>query len=170
MKHLYLVFTFLAFIVFTGCSTEPIDNTSTILGEWTLTSWQIETPIDLNNDDTASSEFSPGCLSDSSLNFIDASNATIFFSSVVTYSTTMENGKLIFMTACSTSDEIVPDLISYTINDNTVVVEIDGEELVLTSNGNTLSMLVPNGFIAKDMDTLQTTVTQDVTYIFTRKN
>jgi hypothetical protein len=169
MKKLTLaLFTCLSFIVFTSCTTEDIDDTSTILGEWTLTSWAVDTPIDLNNDGTPQLEFSPGCLTDSTINFMDASNATVFYSSEVTYNTRMENGKVIFMTSCSTDSDRMPTIVNYTINNNSVMIDIEGEVMVLTLSGNTLTMTVPNGFIAKDIDTFETTVSQDVTYTFTR--
>ncbi|MCB0462842.1 MAG: lipocalin family protein [Flavobacteriaceae bacterium] len=167
-KLILALFTCLSFIVFTSCTTEDIDDTSTILGEWTLTSWTVDAPIDLNNDGTPQSEFSPGCLTDSTINFMDVSNATVFFSSEVTYNTRMENGKVIFMTSCSTDSDRMPTLGEYTINNNSVMIDLEGEAMVLTLSGNTLTMTVPNGFIAKDIDTFETTVMQDITYIFTR--
>jgi len=169
MKKLFLAFcSCLSFIAFTSCSTEAIDETSTILGQWKLTSWKVNSPIDLNNDGVFNSEFSAGCLSDSNISFIDASNGTIFYSSSVTYNTRMENGQQVLMISCSTRDDIIPSLVSYTINNNSIIVSNNEEEFVLTLNDNKLSMHVPNGFVAKDIETLETTITRDITYVFTR--
>ena len=169
MKKLILaLFACLSLALITSCTTEDIDDSSTILGGWTLTSWKIDTPIDLNNDGSPQSEFSPGCLSDSELNFMDATNGTIVFSSDVAYNTKMEDGKLVFMTACSTDSDRVPTLLNYTINGSSVMIDFEGETYILTIEGNTLSMIVPNGFVAKDIDTFETTVMQDITYTFTR--
>jgi len=167
-KLILALYTCFSFIALTSCTTEDIDDTSTILGEWTLTSWTVDIPIDLNNDGTPQSEFSPGCLSDSTINFMDASNATVFYSSEVTYNTRLEDGKLVFMTACSTDSDRMPTLGDYSINNNSVMIDLEGDVMVLTLNGNILTMTVPNGFIAKDIDTFETTVSQDVTYTFTR--
>lgn len=169
MKKLILtLLTCVSLILFTSCTTEDIDDTSTILGEWTLTSWSVSTPIDLNNDGSVQSEFSPGCLSDSALNFMDATDGTVFFSSEVTFNTRIEDGKLVFMTACTTDSNKVPTLMNYTTNGSSVMIDYEGEIYVLTIDGNTLNMLVPNGFIAKDIDTFETTVIQDITYNFIR--
>ena len=169
MKKLILaLFTCLSFFVFTSCTTEDIDDTSTILGKWKLVSWIVDTPIDLNNDGTIQSEYSPGCLSETTINFMDAANATVFYSSDVTYNTRVEYGKLIFMTSCSVDSDRMPNIVNYTVNNNTVIINFKGEVLALTLNGNTLSMTIPNGFVAKDIDTFETTITQDITYTFIR--
>jgi hypothetical protein len=169
MKKLTLaLYTCLSFIVFTSCTTEDIDDTSTILGEWTLTSWAVETPIDLNNDNSPQSQFSPGCLSDSTINFMDASNAAFFYSSEVTYNTRTDDGKLVFMTACSTDSDRMPTLVNYMMNNNSIIIDLEGEVMELNLNGNQLTMTVPNGFVAKDIDTSETTISQDITYTFTR--
>ncbi|MEZ4796286.1 MAG: hypothetical protein R2785_03855 [Flavobacteriaceae bacterium] len=169
MKNSILVFfTCLSLIVFSSCTTEAIDDTSSILGEWTLTSWEVDLPMDLNNDGTPQTKFSPGCLSDSTLNFMDANNATIFYASDVSYNTTIEDGKLVFMTSCSTSSDRVPTLVSYSTNGNSAIINFEGESIVLNLDNNTLTMFVPNGFVAKDIDTFETTVSQHVTYTFTR--
>jgi hypothetical protein len=162
---LYLI---LPLIFCTSCSTEAIDETSAILGQWKLTSWKVNTPIDLDNDGISNSEFSAGCLSDSAISFIDPSNGTIFYSSSVTYNTRMENGQQVLLTACSTRDDIVPSLVGYTMTNNTITLNSNGEEFLLTLNENTLSMHIPNGFVAKDIDTSETTISQDITYVFTR--
>jgi hypothetical protein len=167
-KLILALYTCLSFIVFTSCSIEGVDDSSTILGEWTLTSLKVDTPIDLNNNGTPQSELSPGCLTDSALNFLDASKATVFFSSEVTYHTRMDDGKLIFMTACSTDSDRAPTLVDYTMNNNLVMIDFEGELRVLTLNESTLIMTVPDGFVAKDIDTFETTFTQDITYVFTR--
>ena len=169
MKKLVLaLYTCLSFIVFTSCSTEAIDETSTILGQWKLTSWKVNSPIDLDNDGISNSEFSAGCLSDSAISFFDSSNGTIFYSSSVTYSTRIENGQQVLMTSCLTRDDIIPSLISYTMNNNSIILNNNGEEIAITINENTLSMHIPNGFIAKDIETLETTIIRDITYMFTR--
>jgi hypothetical protein len=62
----------------------------------------------------------------------------------------------------------MPNIVNYTVNNNTVMIDLDGEIMMLTIDGNTLNMIVPNGFIAKDIDTFETTMTQDITYTFKR--
>ena len=109
------------------------------------------------------------CEGHSDLTFMDDSNGTIFYSSSVSYSTRMEDGNMVFMTACTTDSERVPSLISYTSIDSEIIINKDGDEFVLALNGNILSMLVPNDFIAKDNETSETTVLQDVTYIYTKQ-
>ncbi len=146
-----------------------MNDDNSIEGTWKLTSWTIKTAIDLNNDGLSETSFAPGCLNGSNLKFTDASNGSLFFSSSVSYNTTNEDGNLFFMIACSTGSERIPFPITYTKNNNTVTINNNGELITLTLTENALSMEVINGFVATDVDTQETTVSEDVTYIFTKQ-
>ncbi len=156
------------FIVFISCSKNDIADKTSIRGTWKLSSFTLKTPIDLNNDGTSTSTFSPGCLNGSNLEFTDTSNGTLLFTSSVSYNTTNENGTLVFMTACSTDSELLPSPITYIMDGETVIVTNNSEQYILTLEGNTLLMEIANGFIATDTDTFEITSSQDITYIFTK--
>ena len=68
----------LCFIIlfFNGCSQNDEDTIedNSISGKWELVSWSIKTPVDLNNDGIATTEFSPGCLAGSYFEFEDDLN------------------------------------------------------------------------------------------------
>jgi hypothetical protein len=62
----------------------------------------------------------------------------------------------------------MPTLVNYMMNNNSIIIDLEGEVMELNLNGNQLTMTVPNGFVAKDIDTSETTISQDITYTFTR--
>lgn len=165
ISYLCLIFIL---TVFTSCSKDDSQDNS-IQGTWKLTSWTLKTPIDLNNDGVSSSIFDPGCLNGSELKFIDNSTGTLFFSSIVSYNTSNENGTLVFMTSCSTDSELSPSPITYIQDGEKLVITDNNEEFVLIRDGNTLSMLIPSGFKASASDTFEPTVSQDITYIFSKQ-
>ena len=165
LTYLCLIFIL---TVTASCSKDDTD-TNSIQGTWLLTSWNLKTPIDLNNDGILSSTFTPGCLNGSELKFNDHVNGTLFFSSSVSYNTTIENGTLVYLTSCITDTDLSPSPITYIQDGETLIITSNNEEYVLAFNGNTLYMMVPNGFTATDVDTFEITAFQDITYIFTKQ-
>ena len=152
----------------TSCSKDDAKINS-IQGTWLLTSWNLKTPIDLDNDGILSTTFTPGCLNGSELIFNDNSSGTLFFSSSVSYNTTIENGTLVYLTSCVTDTDLSPSPITYIQDGETLIITSTNNEYALTINGTTLAMTVPNGFTATDVDSFEITAFQDITYIFTKQ-
>ena len=162
-------------LTFPACTSDNDDNItknpSSIEGVWKLTKETIEVPIDLNNDGVVSDILfeAPGFFGNSELIINDAANGTLYFSAFKSYHTRDENGELIYMTASSTSGNRVDVPITYIFNEGSGNIIYNGIESNFIINGNLLSMTVENGFFARDIDTNEITVSQDLTYEFTRQ-
>lgn len=172
MKKLsFLLSLIIAFASLTSCSQDDEVNKPSIFGVWRLTAWKVVEPVDLNNDGVSSTnllkEF--GCLSGSELIFKDSKHATLFYSSEVAFNVETENESQFFMLTCGTSSDFVPREIFYVQQENSIILNDNGEELVLTRSENTLSIFVLNGFVARDVNTQAIVVSQDVTYVFTKQ-
>ncbi len=170
-KSLLFLYFLIACIPITSCSQDDAVFESAISGVWELSAWNVDTPIDLNNDGVSSTnllkEF--GCLAGSELIFKDAVNATIFYSSEVAFNVEIQNESQFFMFICGTNSNSVPRQITYVHQENSVILNDRGEELVLNLSQNTLSMLVPNGFVARDVNSQAVVISQDIIYVFTRQ-
>lgn len=152
-------------------------NNNDLLGVWNLTSITLTTPLDINNDgETSLNVLDEVSIIDATLIFTDSINGTIFYDSSVSFYTRKEIGKLVFMITSSTGSENSPLPFTYTNTDNNVIINQDitfnqtnNNPSVLTLNQNSLSMEVTNGFVVKDINTFEESVSQDITYVFTRQ-
>lgn len=170
MKKLLLQFCLiLVFIFSNSCSKDDNIDKSSLEGTWKLTAFTLKIPLDLNNDGIETSSFMPGCLNGSALNFTDMTRGSLFFNSIVSYNTTVEDGNLFFMTSCSTDSDRAALPITYTLDDEIITISSESQLYLLTIDGNELFMEIPGGFNAYDIDTFETTVSQDITYIFTKQ-
>jgi len=170
-----LLYLALLAICFTSCSddtSEEFSKDSPNQGEWKLTKTIIDSPIDLNNDGDLSNVLfeAPGYSDDSYIIFNDSTNGTIFFTEDITYYTSMENETLVFMTTSSTSSDRLPQSMTYSLVANQGVMYCDDQEFDLSLNADEMHVTIENGFIARDINTLETTVSQDLTYIFTKNS
>lgn len=170
-KSLLFLYFIIACLPLTSCSQDDEVNKSAITGIWKLTAWNVITPLDLNNDGESSTnllnEF--GCLSGSELIFKDSGFATLFYSSEVAFNVEIENESLFFMLICGTSSNTVPRQITYVQQENSVILNDNGVELVLSLSENSLSFLVTDGFVGRDVNTQSIVVSEDVTYVFTKQ-
>jgi len=170
-----LLYLALLAICFTSCSddtSEEFSNDSPNQGEWKLTKTIIETPIDLNNDGVLSNVLfeAPGYSDDSYIIFNDSTQGTIFFTEDINYFTSNENEALVFMTISSTSSDRVPQSMTYSLMANQGVMYCEDMEFGISINANEMRVTIENGFIARDINTLETTVSQDLTYIYTKNS
>ena len=178
MKRLIWILSLL--VGLTSCSNdnEPSDtNSSELEGTWKLSAINLSEALDTNNDGQAQFNLvAENPIIEATLKFDDALNGSIHYNSWVSYSTEEDAGKLIFMVASSIGPDNIPMPFSYTKAGGSVMVEgdltfnrinIGGSELLL--DGNTLMMTVDHGFTAKDINTMDESVDQTVTYIFQKQ-
>jgi len=152
-------------------------NDNNLLGVWNLTSITLKTPLDLNSDGEPSlNVLDEVSIIDATMIFTDSANGTIFYNSYVSFYSRVENDNLFFMITSSTGSENSPIPITYSNTDNNVIINQDitfnqtnNNPSALTLNQNSLSMEVTNGFVVKDINTFEESVSQDVTYVFTRQ-
>lgn len=170
MKNFFYLLLSLLIFSATSCSVDKVSDEEfeTIKGAWELTSWHIDNPVDLNNDGTATSDFSAGCFADSNIVFKSDGQGTIFFSSKVSYNTAEENGAITYMVSCARSTELKPSPIAYSVDKDIITIYDDERASIIVIEDNRLALTIEGGFITKDIDTFEITSQQDVTYYFTR--
>ena len=180
MKKLISILSTSILLVFlTSCSNEEIedfDNTS-LEGLWKLTALTLSTPLDVNNNGISNSNLlEEVSIIDATLVLGSNGNGTIFYDSRVSFNTKLENGASFFTIASSKSSDDKPLAITYSIDNDVVVINEDitfnglnGEVSILTLRDGKLIMDVPNGFVVKDIDTLLESISQDVSYTFSRQ-
>lgn len=174
MKKLnLLILTIL--ILFASCSKDDINNED-LIGSWKLTAINLTTPLDINGDGLNSLNIVEEYpIIEASLIFADEVNGSIYYNSYVSFATRMENGNLIFMIASSFDSDSEPKQFAYSENNNEININEDvtfnhvNNSTTLILENDTLSMAVKRGFVVTDIDTLEESVVQDVTYIFTRE-
>jgi hypothetical protein len=180
MKKLILNFFVLTTFVFaTSCSSDDDNNDSSVEleGTWKLTAWEVGETFDLNND---------GELSTNILDEMDCyDNETIVFGDgVATYMSRSyadievefgeEGSNPVYTVECE--DEFENSPAAYVRNGNSVTItetyEEDGEiyedTLVATISGNTLSFVIPEGFVIFG-DDFEVEVEQDLVLVFTKQ-
>jgi len=174
MKKIHLlVFTIL--LLFLSCSKDDV-NTEYLIGSWKLTAINLTTALDTNSDGfTSLNLVDENPIIDATLVFIDEVNGSIYYNSTVSFNTRVENDNLIFMVASSIGSDNEPKYFTYNDNNNDISINEDvtfnlvNNTTSLFLENNTLSMEVKRGFVVTDIDTLEESVAQDVTYIFTKE-
>ena len=174
-KALSIIGAIFLILSFTACSTDNDDNLSNrsnnFKGVWRLSMKTIETPIDFHNDGNLTDVVYIGTNSpyDTEIIINNNNSGIIYFSDTVTYNTRDENGTLVYMVASSFNNERVDIPLSYMLSNNSGIINYNDVEATFLLEGNTLFMTIEDGFVAKDIDTFETTVVQDLTYVFEKQ-
>ncbi len=159
-------FLCLLFLIISSCSKDEMETQNPLLGNYTLTSWSVDTPIDLNNDGFSSTEFDPGCLNNSEIIFSNNSSGSLLYTSFVSYNTFLENGKTVYATTCTINADLDAQQFTYNETATNITIDFNGVIYDVIKNGTTLLLEIPNGFVIKDVDTLEVTHVQDLVYVF----
>ncbi|WP_104734104.1 hypothetical protein [Hanstruepera ponticola] len=174
-KALSIIGAIFLILSFTACSTDNDDNLSNrsnnFEGVWRLSMKTIETPIDFHNDGNLTDVVYIGTNSpyDTEIIINNNNSGIIYFSDNFTYNTRDENGTLVYMVASSINNERVDIPFSYMLSNNSGIINYNDIEATFLLEGNTLFMTIDDGFVAKDIDTFETTVVQDLTYVFKKQ-
>jgi len=170
MKFLLSSITLLfSVLLLTSCSKEEIISQEDLLGTYEITSFALSSEVDLNNDGQAKTEFKPGCLANSELVITSDTASTLYLSSDVAYNTITENGKMRFAKICAFKQDLDISNLTYQKDDGNIIFKYNDIEYPATIDGNTISLTIPNGFIAIDIDTFETTFEMDLVYVFTKR-
>ncbi len=167
------------FVFFTSCTGEDIQDSSntSLNGIWTLTSLTLTTPLDINNDGISTlNVLEEAPIIQATLDLKNDLMGTILYNSKVTINSRNENGSLFFMIASLIDSDNSPLPIQYfksddmiTVNDDITFNHITNGVSVLKLDENKLSMTVVNGFVVEDVNTAAESVSQNVTYVFTKQ-
>ena len=174
MKTNILSLLTIAFLLF-SCSSDDDNNNNTtaeIPGTWRLTSFLIESAIDLNNDGSASNDLiqETNCYQNETLVFNAdgnmAANSTSFLEMEGVIDAT--SGDLVITTDC------VPDAFSesgtWTQNGASVTILVDGTPIVAVVSGNALTFQIPAGYqIPTNDNGTIVTVLENTTFVYTKQ-
>lgn len=149
------------------------DNEPTgIEGTWKLTAWNGTEPIDLNNDGTESINFldEMDCYNNETLVF-DSNNTGIGMStSFAEFEIEIEIGTTnSFDYTVTCIDEIENTNLTWSQSANTVTTTDAFGSNDWTLIGNTLSILIPDGFTVVNEDDITISTIQDLTFVYTKQ-
>jgi hypothetical protein len=153
-----------------GDDNEPADVE--VPGTWKLTAWNVAEATDVNNDGTASTNVLDeiDCYEDETIVFSADNTGVIMSTSYAELSLTIEAGttdSYVFAQDCIA--EIENTAFTWTQTGSTIVItDPTGMELNLTQSGNEMSYTVPDGFQVINSDDLMVTVSQDLTFVYTK--
>ncbi|MEM0517765.1 MULTISPECIES: lipocalin family protein [Aequorivita] len=173
MKKLFgLLFLALAF---TACSSDDdsSSNEASIEGTWKMTAFNTENAYDLNNDGTASTSVmdETNCYQNETIVFNADGTGTAFNTSYADIELTLVAGttdEYEYTVTCVSEDDSTPFL--YTQNGNTITLTMGGFNQDVTLSGNTLTYVFEEGFYVEvDNNGTTTTVTEDITFVFTKQ-
>ncbi|HMC02096.1 MAG TPA: hypothetical protein VKN14_13750 [Flavobacteriaceae bacterium] len=168
MKNLALKLIVLFTILFlASCTAEDIDDNTNIVGLWKLTTWTIDIPVDLNNDNS----FSINLLDEISCD----NNETLVFDNknIVSSNDTfnpninialMSNEKYVFNVECAVGS--IGFATSYSQINNSII-EFNNVEATII--GNKLSWVYENAIKIYNENFTEVVETKDLILIYTKQ-
>ncbi|RNC87145.1 MAG: hypothetical protein ED556_06905 [Winogradskyella sp.] len=148
------------------------DPTNELIGTWLLTAWIGEEPIDLNNDGTENVNFleEMDCYNEETLVFNDDGTGASVSTSFAEIEIFLEIGttnQVDFNVTCIDEDSTTD--FTWTQTDMTVTITDVFGTNDWTLDGNTLSILIPEGFSVINVDDATVNTIQDLTFVYTKQ-
>jgi hypothetical protein len=143
-----------------------------IVGNWLMTAWIGEEPIDFNNDGLESVNFldEMDCYTNETILFNADNSAVATSTSYAEFWFTIEVGTTdTFEYTITCFDETELTDYTWTQNGNIVTLSDGIDDFEATINGNQLSIFVPSGFLAFSSEDAEVTTSQDLTFIYTKQ-
>lgn len=173
MKKLAL----LAVVAFnlTGCTNDEelfagFEPPFSASGKWKLTAMQVETPVDINGDGIATTDYmtETGCYQDEFLEFYSDATGMAISNSYLNLTVEGEFPEVSFTSECV--EEISQTAITnYTIENGVITItEEDGTILTGTLEGNKITFVIPEGQIYFDEE-MNVLLTEDLTLVYTQQ-
>ncbi len=159
--------------IFTRVGGGDTGGETVMEGTWLLTAWNaVNEPVDINNDGTASTNLldEMDCYTNETLVFnangTGTNNSTSYadFAFDIVVGTTNE-----FNYTVDCIEEIETTNITWSQNGNTVTIGDEFGDFDWTLNGNQLSILVPEGFIAFNSEDVEVSTSQDLMFVYTKQ-
>ena len=175
MKKLILSLLAASTLVFTSCSSDDDGGSSgvSMTGTWKLTAWNSSIGYDINNDGTASTnlldEFD--CYNNETV--VVSSNNTAVVNSTSYADITAEitagtTDEFTYTVDCVQENDSFP--VTWSVSGNTITFdEGTATEVNGTISGNTISVVVPEGFVVYSSDFSEILVSQDLTFVYTKQ-
>ncbi len=161
---------------FTACSKDDdnSNNSTSVEGNWKLTAFETENAYDLNNDGTASKSVmdETDCYQNETLSFDGNGTGEATSTSYADIQLTLVVGttdEYEYTIDCVSETEVTPFVYTKEGNDVSLVVGGFGNANA-TISGNTLTYVIQEGlFIEVDDNGTTTTVTEDITFVYTKQ-
>lgn len=176
MKNFFKYLTISLLAISVSCSSDDDSSSNdSVEGTFRLVSFEIENSIDLDGDGDSSTNLieETGCYQDETLAFNSggAGIATTrsFLDVFVVISTDSDGGETFSQTIDCVLEEDVSNF-TWTQNGSVVTINVGGDTVTLSYDGNELSFTIPSGFFAEILEGDATTVqlTEDVTFRYER--
>ncbi|WP_353778677.1 hypothetical protein [Winogradskyella sp. 3972H.M.0a.05] len=143
-----------------------------IVGTWQLTAWIGEEPIDLNNDGTENIDFlqEMDCYNNEFLEFnadgtgVSTNNS---YADILIEGEIGDNNTVEFSVDCII--EFEESSFTWEEQNGNYVLTVNGDALNATKDGNELSIFIESGFVVVDSEDLTVTITQDLTFVYTKQ-
>ena len=151
--------------------TDVVVEDEEVVGTWKLTAWIGEEPTDLNNDGVASANFlnEMDCYTNETIVFNADNTGVAMSTSYASFNFEIEVGTTDeFDYTIDCIEEIENTDATWSQNGNIVSVTSMGDTWDYTLDGNQLSILVPEGFLAFNADFTATT-SQDLIFVYTKQ-
>lgn len=143
----------------------PPDEDAEIPGTWKLTAITLQEAYDLNADGTASSDLmaETNCYQNELLTFNQDMTGVATSNS---YANITVSGE-VFNVECIEETEEMP--FAWAQLQNTVTITLDAQMVNATLDGNTLTYVIPEGFVVFDSENGDVTISQDMTFVYTKQ-
>jgi len=153
------------------CTNDNQQQATDVEGTWLLTAWIGTEPIDLNNDGTESINFldEMDCYENETIVFNAGGIAVAMSTSFASFIFDIEMGttnEFDYTVECELENENTD--LTWSQTGNTVTIDDGTTVSDFTINGNQISVLIPEGFVAFSSDFTATT-TQDLTFVYTKQ-
>jgi len=153
------------------CDDDAVNNAD-LEGTWLLTAWIGTEPIDLNNDGTESTNFleEMECYTNETLVFNNdntGQSISTSFADIDIFLETGSDSEVDFSVDCIEENET--DNFTWSQADNTVSITNDFGTNDWTLDGNTLSIVIPEGFSVENDQDADVSITQDLTFVYTKQ-
>jgi len=162
-------------LLLVSCGTDDDDNNNStqVEGTWKLTAWNSSTPLDLNEDGTASTNLldEVNCLNDETIVFSGENMATVFSTSYLDIEITLEIGttdSYEFDVDCELEEDTFNLTYTRTVNSIILTEDGDAEGLVGSISGNQLSFQLTEEFEIYD-ENFNVVDTVDLTIVYTKQ-
>lgn len=174
MKKILLLVGVTTFLI--GCTNDEelfngFEQPFSATGYWKLTAMTVETPVDINADGTASTDFlaESGCYQNEMMQLLSNNTGKLISNSYL--NTTVEGTfpeDVTFTTECINELEETP-ISNYTINEQTITItDAEGTTLNGTLVGNTITFIIPDGQIYMDEE-MNIVLQEDLTMVYTKQ-
>lgn len=142
-----------------------------VAGSWKLTAMTVETPVDINEDGTASTDYlaETGCYQNELIQLLPNNTGKTISNSYLELSVegTFPD-EVTFIKECIVELEET-NITNYTINEQTIsITDADGTVISGTLVGNTMTFIIPDGQIYLDAE-LNIVLQEDLTLVYTKQ-